>query len=437
MTLATLLPEHDEQAQRPQRWAGSRTRGHADARHTNRSIVARERSRAWPARLRALADALAATLHATVIVTDARLEVLTYHVAGDAVGVEAQMWILHRTVPASVREQLPSEPFATRRPADGVLQLGGPRTGRWSVVPVRAAGTVVGGVWTFGPDNPLADPARAELLQKAAQRAAELIVPADVLAGPTQVSRSQQLHDALLGNAANDLIGARTTAHHLIAIRASAGQGVAALESLVELQLAAAGVDEAVTRIDDTVFALLPDRGSLEVVLNGARDAARAQPALRCAVSDPVTATSGLVAARADVERLLSLSAATGVVSHVGSHRSHLVIAEIAEHTRHSASLAQGPVQHLAGMDATRRTEYLQTLRAYFDTGHDLQRAADRLFVHRNTLRYRLERIRLLTGLDVNDPVTQLVADLQLRIHDLAPADSPAGLCNPPVVTAR
>lgn len=45
-------------------------------------------------------------------------------------------------------------------------------------------------------------------------------------------------------------------------------------------------------------------------------------------------------------------------------------------------------------------TELVQTLKVYIEEGGDLQRIVDRLFIHRNTLRYRLDKIQALTGKD-------------------------------------
>ncbi|MBR0620235.1 MULTISPECIES: CdaR family transcriptional regulator [Bacillus] len=46
----------------------------------------------------------------------------------------------------------------------------------------------------------------------------------------------------------------------------------------------------------------------------------------------------------------------------------------------------------------TQEAELAQTLRIYIEEGGDLQRIVDRLFIHRNTLRYRLDKIQALTG---------------------------------------
>lgn len=58
----------------------------------------------------------------------------------------------------------------------------------------------------------------------------------------------------------------------------------------------------------------------------------------------------------------------------------------------------------------------LRTLRAFFDADCSQRIAAERLFVHHKTLRYRLERIKQLTGLDLNRHEDRMRADLALRL---------------------
>lgn len=58
----------------------------------------------------------------------------------------------------------------------------------------------------------------------------------------------------------------------------------------------------------------------------------------------------------------------------------------------------------------------LRTLRAFFDADCSQRTAAERLFVHHKTLRYRLERIKQLTGLDLGRHEDRMRADLALRL---------------------
>lgn len=58
----------------------------------------------------------------------------------------------------------------------------------------------------------------------------------------------------------------------------------------------------------------------------------------------------------------------------------------------------------------------VRTLRAFFDADCCQRVAAERLFVHHKTLRYRLERIKLLTGLDLGRHEDRMRADFALRL---------------------
>src|SRR6266568_8640430 len=68
--------------------------------------------------------------------------------------------------------------------------------------------------------------------------------------------------------------------------------------------------------------------------------------------------------------------------------------------------------------DRARKGALVATLRAYLETGEQ-QHAAQRLRVHPNTLRYRLDRIREITGLDLENPETRLNLSVALRVQAL------------------
>jgi DNA-binding PucR family transcriptional regulator len=56
------------------------------------------------------------------------------------------------------------------------------------------------------------------------------------------------------------------------------------------------------------------------------------------------------------------------------------------------------------------------TLRAFFDADCSQRVAAERLFIHHKTLRYRLERIKKMTGLDLSRHEDRMRADFALRL---------------------
>jgi purine catabolism regulator len=60
------------------------------------------------------------------------------------------------------------------------------------------------------------------------------------------------------------------------------------------------------------------------------------------------------------------------------------------------------------------RSDLVLTLKTYFSAGGNASEAADRLFLHRNSMLYRLERIQKLTGLDLKDDKVALALQLGL-----------------------
>jgi len=66
----------------------------------------------------------------------------------------------------------------------------------------------------------------------------------------------------------------------------------------------------------------------------------------------------------------------------------------------------------------------IQTLKAYFEHHGNLSQTAEALFIHRNTLLYRMERIAEITGLDLDNPETRLAVQLALHVHQLLDASA-------------
>jgi DNA-binding PucR family transcriptional regulator len=75
-------------------------------------------------------------------------------------------------------------------------------------------------------------------------------------------------------------------------------------------------------------------------------------------------------------------------------------------------------VEPLMAHDRERRSDLVRTLRIYFAAGANASEAADRLFLHRNSMLYRLARIEKLTGLDLKDSRAKLALQLGLLFID-------------------
>jgi PucR family transcriptional regulator, purine catabolism regulatory protein len=70
--------------------------------------------------------------------------------------------------------------------------------------------------------------------------------------------------------------------------------------------------------------------------------------------------------------------------------------------------------------DGAHGTELVHTLEVFFDENANASQTSRALYVHRNTLNYRLQRIVEITGLDLNDAEARLAFQLALKLHRLA-----------------
>lgn len=78
-------------------------------------------------------------------------------------------------------------------------------------------------------------------------------------------------------------------------------------------------------------------------------------------------------------------------------------------------------IHTLASYDSEHETELVQTLEAYLDRGGSLVETAEALYIHRNTLLYRIDRIEELCSLDLRDPLQRLnlhAAIKSYRLHE-------------------
>lgn len=77
-------------------------------------------------------------------------------------------------------------------------------------------------------------------------------------------------------------------------------------------------------------------------------------------------------------------------------------------------------------MDYEGAGDLLETLEAFSEKLGNLSQTAERLFIHRNSLLYRMERIHQIAGIDMNNPDTRLAVHLALKIRRmLRPAPKP------------
>jgi purine catabolism regulator len=178
----------------------------------------------------------------------------------------------------------------------------------------------------------------------------------------------------------------------------------------------------------DSVMALLPLAGEGDVQARLQRLGADVQAAI--AEWNPgFTVSAGF---SGGVERLDAVAAAYREVKAVleslarfGRHGQVVTLAELgltgllaAVDDARLVEFVQRNLGRVAEHDRARGGALLETLKAYLEEGEQ-QAAARRLQVHPNTLRYRLDRIREISGADLDDPETRLNLSVALRVHGL------------------
>ncbi len=86
-------------------------------------------------------------------------------------------------------------------------------------------------------------------------------------------------------------------------------------------------------------------------------------------------------------------------------------------------------VEPLVAYDEQYETDLVRTLEAFLEADGNVAGTAQRLFTHRHTIHYRLERVRELSGLDVSssDGREKLSLGLKaMRVLGISSADGPA-----------
>jgi DNA-binding PucR family transcriptional regulator len=91
------------------------------------------------------------------------------------------------------------------------------------------------------------------------------------------------------------------------------------------------------------------------------------------------------------------------------------------------AAFASATVSGLRRYDAENNTDLVQTLKIYLEERGKLPATAARMFVHPNTVSYRLNRIRDITGGHPSEMDVALRFELAFMIERLVGGSAPAG----------
>jgi DNA-binding PucR family transcriptional regulator len=140
---------------------------------------------------------------------------------------------------------------------------------------------------------------------------------------------------------------------------------------------------------------------------------------------------------RAGNEALLAVNVAEGDEEHpllafeqTGAYR--LLLSAMSEDPAELQRFYAETVEPLVAYDEQYDTELVRTVEAFLDNDGNVAGTAQKLFTHRHTIRYRLERVRELSGLDVGSTDGREKLSLGLKAMRVLGVAAPGGPATEP-----
>lgn len=207
----------------------------------------------------------------------------------------------------------------------------------------------------------------------------------------------------------------------------TAGGDAYALYADVETQLHARGVRPLLVPRDDHLVAVIEseedDKGK-EMAETLVRDVSHPTYRLRIGVGRPAAAANTLRRSYEEAEEALRVGQAMqheeAVIAFTDLGLLHWLYHLPPEMIQNNTYLQH--IHTLAAYDRERNTELVKTLETFLDHGSAMVETAEALYIHRNTLLHRLERIEELCQISLRDPLRQLnlhAAIKSYRLHTI------------------
>ncbi len=194
------------------------------------------------------------------------------------------------------------------------------------------------------------------------------------------------------------------------------------IASSVQSELSRRGINAPISRRDTSILTMLPIGGSARPreLVEQLRDRMAADyPGIAVAIGGQVAALGEWRRTLEEAEQALILcrqlfgTARVLAFSDLGVYRLLVRLRETPElWTFYRETLSK-----LADYDTRQGAELIKTLEAYFAHLGNLRATSEALHVHRNTLLYRLERIKEISGMDLDNSEEHFALWLALRAH--------------------
>ena len=397
----------------------------------------------------AVANAVGALLDAPVTIEDRSSRVLAFSGRQDEADPSRVETIIGRQVPEKYARMLTElgvfrDLYREHRPVVVDPALLGADTIRKQrvAIAVRAGDEVLGSIWA-AMDGDLT-PERAAALQDSAKLVALHMLRVRAGADVQRRLRTDLVSTALEGGlGAGDALaslglGGKAVVVLAASLRAErpadqdAQGGLGELDRVADalaVHLSASVPSSAVAVVGGIAFALLPVHGdgpepeerAARVAEDFCERLGTRLPTV-VGVGSLASDVGGVSASRATAMRVLRVlrdDYAHRRVARLPDVHTQSLLLELRDLAAARGERPVGPIARLLEYDERNDSGLTETLEAWLDALGDVRTAAAALFIHTNTLRYRLRRIEEISGLDLADPDQRFAAMLQLRI--LAP----------------
>jgi hypothetical protein len=383
-----------------------------------------------------LANAIAALVGGAVVIEDAHAQVLSYSTSDDPIDEARKASILARHTPDTWLRRL-TDAGVYRRLWRGEIVRYEPEGGEAAprlAIAVRTPDEVLGVVWVAEGATPLGDDAEAAL-RRVGEAAVAHLVRHQAEAELTRVLWGEHLRAMLEGRGGADALAGELgldPGHGVVVVaivleaddddvrRAARDRSV----GIVALQFQALRRHSTSVAIGERLYVLVPDEPPIppSSILRATEDLVerleqllhvRARAAIGCRAHD----LAELRWARDSAELALRVRDRfpSRSVIDAASVSNQLFLLRLGDLAAALPGVPRDKLTKLLAYDERRGTHYVKTLRVYLEHFGDVAATARCLGVHPNTLRYRVERMREIAGMDLEDPDERLVLAVELR----------------------
>lgn len=392
-----------------------------------------------------LADAIAALVDAPITIEDVHSNVLAFSRRQDEADEGRIATVLGRRVPPRYLRALAEQGvFTTLRTSDEpvfVRPVEDGLVGRVAIA-VRAGDELLGSIWGAVPGPP--DERTGRALRDAARVVALHLLRRRVGADVSRRLQAEQVATLLAGGAraadaadrlqlgAGPLRVVACRCHDLDGDGSDGADGQTVLDGLrdvIGFHFGLLHARAATAVVGAVVYTVVPGRtlageDRLRAAAAALLDRVGQRHDLVIAMSSHCETFAELPGARAEADRVLRALGVLRVrdgrrLAAADDVRLETLLLRVSDAMRDDGDLDDAPLTALQNYDAEHRADLVETLDVYLAVMGNVAAAAERLTVHKNTLRYRLQRIRAVSGLDLDDPDARLTAMLLLRMRSL------------------